>query len=81
MIPRKSTPELKARNGDSSTETVGHLKRRVDHYALSALGNSIEIVPGPMAQGTTFRAFGAAKLTLDTHSELLSYYHSSAEAD
>ena len=39
-----------------------------DHYALSALGNLIELVPGPMAQASTFRAFGAGKLTLDTAS-------------
>ena len=44
------------------------LKCHLDHYALSALGNLIELVPGPMAQAFTFRAFGAGKLTFDTAS-------------
>ena len=47
-----------------SLGTKGHF----DHYALSALGNLIELVPGPMAQAFTFRAFGAAKLSFDTGS-------------
>src|SRR6266481_3075217 len=46
------------------------LKWGLDHYALSALGNLIELVPGPMAQASTFRAFGAGKLTFDTASKI-----------
>jgi len=55
------------------------LKCHLDHYALSALGNLIELEPGPMAQASTFRAFGAAKLSFDTLSESLGYFPSSAK--
>src|SRR5258706_11685874 len=53
-----------ATRAPKSLGTEGHF----DHYALSALGNLIELVPGPMAQASTFRAFGAAKLSFHTGS-------------
>jgi len=53
----------------------------LDHYALSALGNLIELVPGPMAQAFTFRAFGAAKLSFHTGSKAALLMRKSAKRE
>src|SRR5712672_1453742 len=50
-----------------AAKSLGH-QGSLDHDALSALGNLIELVPGPTAQASTFRAFGAAKLGFHTGS-------------
>ena|ERR1043166_4627445 len=41
------------------TEVIMHVST---HYALSALGIFQRLLPGPMAQAITFRAFGAERL-------------------
>jgi hypothetical protein len=73
-----SLQALKARNGDSGTETVGIKVPSRSLRAFSA--RELDwLIPGPMAQAITFRAFGAAKLSFGTLSKLLGYCHSSAK--
>jgi len=44
------------------------IKAPPDHYALSALGNLVELVPGPMAQAITFSRLWRCEPTLETTS-------------
>jgi len=65
-----SLQALKARNGDSGTETV-RIKTEFRSLRAFSARELDWLVPGPMAQAITFRALGAAKLSFDTDSSVL----------